>query len=70
MARYAQPDMEEPFAEFLRKGLEKWQPHLIVPIGSPAGRFVAKYRRLPGIASYGDRLPGHLSIRTSNRPAA
>jgi hypothetical protein len=44
MARYAQPDMEEPFADFLRKRLEKWQPHLVVPIGSPAGRFVAKYR--------------------------
>jgi signal transduction histidine kinase len=44
MARYAQPDMEEPFAEFLRKRLEKWQPHLVVPIGSPAGRFVAKFR--------------------------
>src|SRR5215510_12291343 len=44
MARYAQPDMEEPFADFLRNRLEKWQPHLVVPIGSPAGRFVAKYR--------------------------
>ena len=44
MARYAQPDMEEPFAQFLGKRLEKWQPDLVVPIGSPAGRFVAKYR--------------------------
>jgi signal transduction histidine kinase len=44
MARYAQPDMEEAFAEFLRKRLTEWQPDLVVPIGSPAGRFVAKFR--------------------------
>jgi two-component system, LuxR family, sensor kinase FixL len=44
MARYAQPDMEAPFAEFLAKRLAKWRPHLVVPIGSPAGRFVAKFR--------------------------
>ena len=44
MARYAQPDMEEPFAEFLAMRLSKWQPDVVVPIGSPAGRFVAKYR--------------------------
>src|SRR5438067_2486848 len=35
MARYAQPDMEEAFAEFLLKRLSKWQPDLVVPIGSP-----------------------------------
>src|SRR5947208_6399998 len=44
MARYAQPDMEEPFADLLSKRLSKWQPDLVVPIGSPAGRFVAKFR--------------------------
>jgi hypothetical protein len=44
MARYAQPDMEEAFVEFLLKRLTKWQPDLVVPIGSPAGRFVAKFR--------------------------
>jgi PAS domain S-box-containing protein len=44
MARYAQPDMEAPFVEFLLKRLTKWQPDLVVPIGSPAGRFVNKYR--------------------------
>jgi signal transduction histidine kinase len=44
MARYAQPDMEEPFVEFLLKRLAKWHPDLVVPVGSPAGRFVAKYR--------------------------
>src|SRR3954449_7078226 len=32
MARYAQPDMEEAFAEFLRKRLSTWQPDLVVPI--------------------------------------
>src|SRR3954468_23824900 len=44
MARYAQSDLEEPFAELLHKRLAKWQPDLVVPIGSPAGRFVAKFR--------------------------
>jgi PAS domain S-box-containing protein len=44
MARYAQPDMEEPFVEFLLRRLTKWQPDLVVPIGSPAGRFVEKHR--------------------------
>lgn len=44
MARYAQPDMEEAFAEFLAKRMSQWEPDLVVPIGSPAGRFVAKYR--------------------------
>ncbi|HSE85731.1 MAG TPA: hypothetical protein VLJ79_05885, partial [Candidatus Binatia bacterium] len=44
MARYAQPDMEEPFVEFLLKRLAKWHPDLVVPVGSPAGRFVAKFR--------------------------
>jgi signal transduction histidine kinase len=44
MARYAQPDMEGPFVEFLLKRLAQWHPDLVVPVGSPAGRFVAKYR--------------------------
>src|SRR4051812_42326735 len=44
MARYAQPDMEEAFAEFLAKRISQWRPDLVVPIGSPAGRFVAKFR--------------------------
>ncbi len=44
MARYAQPDMEGPFVEFLLARLAKWHPDLVVPIGSPAGRFVVKYR--------------------------
>src|SRR6185369_12971195 len=44
MARYVQPDMEEAFAEFLGKRMLQWQPDLVVPIGGPAGRFVAKFR--------------------------
>jgi C4-dicarboxylate-specific signal transduction histidine kinase len=44
MARYAQPDMEDAFAEFLGKRMAAWEPDLVVPIGSPAGRFVAKFR--------------------------
>jgi hypothetical protein len=32
------------FVEFLLKRLAKWQPDLVVPIGSPAGRFVVKFR--------------------------
>jgi signal transduction histidine kinase len=44
IARYAQPDMEGPFVAFLLARLAKWQPDLVVPIGSPAGRFVNKYR--------------------------
>lgn len=44
MARYVQPDMEEAFAEFLRKRMLQWQPDLVVPIGGPAGRFAAKFR--------------------------
>jgi signal transduction histidine kinase len=44
MARYAQPDMEGPFVDFLLKRLAQWHPDLVVPVGSPAGRFVAKYR--------------------------
>ena len=44
VTRYAQTDMEGPFVQFLLARLTKWRPDLVVPIGSPAGRFVAKYR--------------------------
>ena len=44
MARYADPDMQKAIAEFLEKRHATWQPDLVVPIGSPAGRFVAQYR--------------------------
>jgi len=43
MARY-QPSMEEPFVELLLKRFARWHPDLVAPIGSPAGRFVAKFR--------------------------
>lgn len=44
MARYAQPDMEEAFTEFIGKRMSVWEPDVVVPIGSPAGRFVSKHR--------------------------
>jgi PAS domain S-box-containing protein len=43
-ARYADPDMEEALVEYLQKRQAKWHPNLVVPIGSPAGIFVEKYR--------------------------
>jgi PAS domain S-box-containing protein len=43
-ARYADPDMEEALVEYLQKRQAKWQPDLVVPIGSPAGIFVEQYR--------------------------
>ena len=44
MARYPQPELEGAYVDFLAKRLQKWQPNLVVPVGSPAGRFVAKHR--------------------------
>src|SRR6185503_9295296 len=44
VARYATLDMEEALLDFMRKRQAKWQPDLVVPIGSPAGVFVAQYR--------------------------
>jgi PAS domain S-box-containing protein len=44
VARYATLDMEEALVELMRKRQAKWQPDLVVPIGSPAGVFVARYR--------------------------
>ena len=44
VARYASLDMEEALVEFIRARQAKWQPDLIVPIGSPAGVFVAQHR--------------------------
>ncbi len=45
--RYAQPEMEEAFAEFLTKRLAKWQPDLVVPTGALRGNswrsFVTDY---------------------------
>ena len=44
MARYADADMQEALVDYLQKRRAKWQPDLVVPIGSPAGVFVAQYR--------------------------
>src|SRR5688572_6507072 len=44
VARYATLDMEEALVEFMRKRQSKWTPDLVIPIGSPAGIFVARYR--------------------------
>src|SRR6185503_19202640 len=44
MARYADLDMQEALVEYMQKRRAKWRPDLVVPIGSPAGVFVAQYR--------------------------
>jgi PAS domain S-box-containing protein len=44
VARYADNDMQEALVQYLQKRQAKWQPDLVVPIGSPAGIFVAAYR--------------------------
>ncbi len=44
MARYADPDMQEAIVDYLEKRKAKWQPDLVVTIGSPAGIFAANYR--------------------------
>jgi PAS domain S-box-containing protein len=44
VARYATLDMEEAVVDLLRARQTKWQPDLVVPIGSPAGVFVARHR--------------------------
>jgi PAS domain S-box-containing protein len=44
VARYETLDMEQALVEFVRKRQARWQPDLVVPIGLPAGRFVARYR--------------------------
>ena len=44
VVRYASLDIEEALVELMRKRQARWQPDLVVPIGSPAGVFVAQYR--------------------------
>src|SRR2546421_11007236 len=44
MARYADRNLQEALVEYLQKRQAHWQPDLVVPIGSPAGVFVEKYR--------------------------
>jgi PAS domain S-box-containing protein len=45
MARYADPHLQEALVEYLQKRQAEWQPDLVVPIGSPAGVFVAQNRQ-------------------------
>src|SRR5436190_10939516 len=44
VARYASLDMEEALVDLMHARQAKWQPDLVVPIGSPAGIFVAQHR--------------------------
>lgn len=44
VARYASLDMEEALVDLMRSRQAKWQPDLVVPIGSPSGVFVARHR--------------------------
>jgi PAS domain S-box-containing protein len=44
VARYATLDMEEALVDLMRNRQSKWQPDLVVPIGSPACIFVANHR--------------------------
>lgn len=44
VARYATLDMEEALVELMNKRQTRWQPDLVVPIGSPSGVFVARHR--------------------------
>ena len=43
-ARYESSDMKEALVDYIQKRLTKWQPDLVVPIGSPACVFVAQNR--------------------------
>lgn len=43
-ARYDDPNMQQALVEYLQKRNATWQPDLVVPIGSPAGVFIAQYR--------------------------
>ena len=43
-ARFAEPEKEEPFVSFLRSRFAERNLDLVVPVGAPAVRFMAKYR--------------------------
>jgi len=43
-ARFAEPENEQPLVQFLKSRFESRQLDLVVPVGSPAVRFLAKYR--------------------------
>lgn len=50
MARFAQPDQERPFVNFLRERFSNHKPDLVVSVGGPAFTFVERHRNLfPGI---------------------
>ena len=70
-ARYAEPGMEEAFADLLAKRLATWQPDLVIPTGAPAGQFVAKYRdrlfpKTPVIYSWVDKRTLPVDAITNN----
>ncbi len=44
VARFDGPEIQEALVEFIQKRNALWQPDLVVPIGSPAGVFIARYR--------------------------
>ena len=44
MARYDDLQLHEALVEYMRKRHTQWKPDLVVPIGSPAGIFVAQFR--------------------------
>ena len=58
MARYPDRDMQEAIVDYLQKRQAKWQPDLVVPIGSPAAIFVANVSR-PAVS--GNAYPLRLS---------
>ena len=43
-ARFAEPEKEEPLVSFLKSRFEERQLDLVVPVGAPAVRFMARYR--------------------------
>lgn len=44
VARYVSLDIEEALVDLMQRHHAKWQPDLVVPIGSPAGVFLAQHR--------------------------
>ena len=43
-ARYAESEMQEALVDYMQRRNTRWQPDLVVPVGSPAAIFVAQYR--------------------------
>jgi signal transduction histidine kinase len=44
VGRYNTTDVEEALVEFMKRRRGKWQPDVVVPIGSPAAYFVSRFR--------------------------